>query len=47
MWNWGVCGTEGFLVWNRGSFVVELRGFCCGNEQCVELRVFGVGLRMF
>ena len=53
MLNWGVCGTEGFLVWKRrvcwteGFFmwnwgVVELRGFWCETEGCVELRGFSV-----
>ena len=32
MWNWGLCGTEGFLVLNRGVFAVKVRGFWCGTE---------------
>ena len=41
------CGTEEFLVLNRGVFGVQLRGFRCGTDGCVELRGFGVKLRDF
>ena len=35
-----MCGTDGFLVMNRGVFGGELRAFWCGTEGCVELRGF-------
>ena len=43
------CGTEGFLVlnwgvcWTEGFFGVELRGFLCETEGCVEPRGFWCG----
>ena len=46
VWNGGMCGTEGFLVLNRGVFGMELRRFRRRTEGCVELRSFGVELRI-
>ena len=52
-WNRGVSGvelgvgTQGFLVWNRGFFwcetegCVELRGFWCGTERFLRLKMSG------
>ena len=39
-------GTR-FLVWNRGVFGVERRGFWCETEGCVEQRGFRCGTEGF
>ena len=47
VWNWGVCGTEGVFGLEPRVFGVELRGFLCETEGCVELGGFWYGIEEF